>query len=33
VKRADAQSFVVYQKDRPLSPNAKDFLHLLKQIH
>jgi DNA-binding transcriptional LysR family regulator len=33
LKRADAQSFVVYQKDKPLSPNAQAFLQLLKRLH
>ena len=33
LKPANAQSFVVYQKDRPLSPNAQDFLELLKRLH
>jgi DNA-binding transcriptional LysR family regulator len=32
LRRADAQSFVVYRKEKPLSPNAQDFLSILKRL-
>jgi DNA-binding transcriptional LysR family regulator len=33
LKHAGTQSFVVYQKDKPLSPSAQDFLQSLRPLH
>jgi DNA-binding transcriptional LysR family regulator len=31
LKKIDVQSFIVYHQERPLSPNAQDFLDLVRQ--
>jgi DNA-binding transcriptional LysR family regulator len=33
LRSVSAQSYIIFQRDRPLSTNAQDFLHQLKRLH